>query len=100
VADEDAPQPQTGIARMAAAWGDLVSSWEDYRLEAEEYRELDNKRVLALLRAHGRGRTSGVELGEMQSQGAALFEVREGNVTRLVSYTSRARAFADLGLRE
>ncbi|MCW3019448.1 MAG: hypothetical protein JWN10_1756 [Solirubrobacterales bacterium] len=68
-------------------------------LEAEEYRELDDKRVLVLLRAHGRGKTSGVELGKVQSQGAALFVLRDGAVTRLAAYTSHARAFADLGLR-
>jgi hypothetical protein len=34
-------------------------------LEAEEYRELDDKRVLVLLRAHGRGKASGVELGKV-----------------------------------
>jgi ketosteroid isomerase-like protein len=100
VTDEEPPQPQRGVARMADSWRDVLSSWDQYRLEAEEYRDLDSERVLVFLQAHGHGKTSGVELGQMHSQGAAMFHIREGVVTRLASYTSRARAFADLGLAE
>jgi ketosteroid isomerase-like protein len=98
VLDEDSPQPRKGVANMAESWRDVLSSWEQYRLEGGEYRELDDERVLVLLHVWGRGKTSGVELGQMRSQGAALFHIRDGKVTRLASYTSRARAFADLGL--
>jgi hypothetical protein len=66
---------------------------------AEEYRELDGERVLVLIRFGGRGKTSGVEVGQMQSKGANLFHIRDGKVTRLVIY-DRERAFADLGLSE
>ena len=46
----------------------------------------------------GRGKTSGLELEQMQAQGAGLFHVRGGKVTRLVVYFDAERAFADLGL--
>ena len=64
----------------------------------DEYRELDAERVLVLVRYTGRGKTSGMDLGEMGTLGAQLFFVRKGKVTRFVRYVDRARAFADLGL--
>ena len=75
-------------------------AWEDYGAEAKEYRELDDERVLVLSRTTGRGKTSGLELGELQVEGAALFHVHDGKVTRLVLYPDGDRALADLGLEE
>jgi hypothetical protein len=46
----------TGVARMAEAWRDFLSAWEEYRVEAEEYRELDGERVLVFAHISGRGR--------------------------------------------
>jgi hypothetical protein len=46
----------------------------------------------------GVGKTSGLEVGQVQTRGASVFELREGKVTRLLVYADRARAFADLGL--
>ena len=68
--------------------------------EADEYRALDDERVLVLMHFSGRGKTSGLEVGDIQMKGANLFHVRGGKVTRLVTYWDRERAFADLGLSE
>ena len=43
---------------------------------------------------------SGLELRELQVEGAVLFEVHDGKVTRLVLYRDGDRALADLGLKE
>jgi ketosteroid isomerase-like protein len=48
----------------------------------------------------GRGRASGVDLGQMQSRGANPFEIRDGKVMRLVTYLDRAEALEAVGLRE
>jgi ketosteroid isomerase-like protein len=96
----DGPSPGTfkGVAGMADAWRDWLRAWEEFRVEVDEYRELDDERVLLLIRRSGRGRTSGLDLGQLRTQGAALFHVRDGKVTRLINYWDRERALAELGL--
>jgi ketosteroid isomerase-like protein len=64
---------------------------------ADEYRELDDERVLVLDRYGARGKRSGLEVGQMQTKGASLFHVRDGKVTKRVVYFDRERALADLG---
>ena len=80
---------------MADRWRRGLSAWGDLRVEAEEYRKLDDERVLVLTRMRGRGKSSGVEIAESRG---SLFHVHDGKVTRLVLYWDRDRALADLGL--
>jgi ketosteroid isomerase-like protein len=98
--DGPTPGTSTGLAGMAEVWRDLLSAWEDLNVEAQEYRELDDERVLVLSRYSGRGKTSGLELGQMGAKAATLFHIRDGKVTRFVGYWDRERALADLGLKE
>jgi ketosteroid isomerase-like protein len=97
-ADGALPGSWRGQAEMAEAWHDWLSAWEAYHTEADEYRELDDERVLVLAHASGRGRTSGLEVGQMRTKGASLFHVRGGKVTRLVNYFDQDHALVDLGL--
>jgi ketosteroid isomerase-like protein len=96
----DGPSPGhwTGTTQMAEAWGDVLRAWQDFYAQAEEYRELDGERVLVTFAYRGRGRTSGLDLGELRVRAASIYYVRDGKVTRLVSYWDRDRALADLGL--
>src|SRR5262245_14003600 len=91
---------ETGLAGMAEGWRQFLSTWEEFHQEAVEYRELDDERVLVFFHMSGRGKTSGLEIGPMRSDGAGVFQVRGGKVTRFVAYVDRERALADLGLRE
>jgi ketosteroid isomerase-like protein len=94
------PGTWTGLAAMAESWRGWLRAWEEYRTEAEEYRELDGERVLVLVRFIGRGKRSGLEFGQIWTSGANLFHIHRGRVTRLVIYADRERALADLGLKE
>jgi ketosteroid isomerase-like protein len=96
----DGPAPHSwrgsqGLAEGTRAWIDV---WEGMSVQAEEYRDLDDGRVLVLTRYGGRAKTSGLELGEISTAGASLFYLRDGKVTRILQYFDRARALADFGL--
>jgi ketosteroid isomerase-like protein len=97
----DGPSPGTwrGWAQMAESTRDFLSAWEDYRAAVEGYRELDRERVLVLLRYLGRGKASGLDVGQMHAKGAHVVHFREGKVATLVRYLDRDHALADLGLK-
>jgi ketosteroid isomerase-like protein len=98
IADGPAPGTWTGLAGLVEGWRDFLSAWADVRSEVDDYRELDDERVLVLLHFSARGKTSGLEVGQIRTKGANLLHVRDGKVTRLVVYFDRERALADLGL--
>jgi hypothetical protein len=98
--DGPSPGSWTGIAAMTEVWRDAMSSFTGLRAVAEQYRVLDDGQILVLTSNTGRGKVSGLELGEMRTRGANLFRVKEGKVTALILYWEAARALADLGLKE
>jgi ketosteroid isomerase-like protein len=100
IVDGPTPGSWTGVAAMAEAWRETLSAFEELRPEADEYRALDDERVLVLMHFSGRGKTSGLEVGDIHMKGANLFHVRGGKVSKLVLYWDRERAFADFGLEE
>ena len=73
-ADGPAPSGSTGVAQMTAGWRAFLDNWMDIRIDVDEYRVLDDGRVLVLMQRTGRGKSSGIELGQMQTHGAALFD--------------------------
>jgi hypothetical protein len=79
-------------------WRGWLSAWKEYGVAVDDYHELDEERVLVLVHQHGRGKTSGLEIGQMSAKGASLFRVRDGKVTRLVLWQGGERVLADLGL--
>ena len=98
IADGPSPGSWKGLVGMAEGARDGLSAWEHWRVEAEEYRELDSERVLVLVHFSARGKASGLEVGQVRAKGAHLFHVHGGEVTRHDHYFDRQRALADLGL--
>jgi ketosteroid isomerase-like protein len=97
-ADGPSPGSWKGLAGLEEGFRSFASAWDEYRLEADEFRELDAERVLVLDHGVGRGKTSGLELGEVGTRGAHLFYIRDGRVIKFVAYFLRERALSDLGL--
>ncbi len=89
------PDSVSGPHGLAHEMRNLFYAFDDLRNEADEYRELDDQRVLVLTRASGRGKKSGVPFVQ---RGAELFEIHNGKVTKIIVYFDRDRALADLGL--
>ena len=97
----DGPEPGSwsGRAAMAEAMRSILDAWENARIEADEYIELDDEHVLVLNHLSGRGKASGLEVGQMKRNGAAILHCRDGKVSRY-AYNDRDGALTDLGLRE
>jgi len=98
IADGPEPGRWSGVAEMAEHWHEFLNNWQDVRALAEEYRQLDERRVLVFFRQLGRGKTSGLEIAQTHARAANVFEIDAGKVTRLVLYFDRERALAELGL--
>ena len=64
VADGPDPGSFTGRDGLVQAMRSLFSALGDVRAEADEYRKLDAERVLVLTGVSGRGKTSGVQIGD------------------------------------
>ena len=83
-AEESGPlsaQTWTGLAGMAEGARSIIEVIEDQHIEAEEYRELDDMRVLVLDRRSGTWKQSGIGFGAstaLPAMGAHLFHVSNG----------------------
>jgi len=102
IADGPDPTKAIGVPAMAKTWSDTLRVWHDFRVGAQEYRELDAERVLVCVHNSGRAKASGLELEQLMgtSDGANLLVVRDGKVVRFVLYFDRELAFAELDLAE
>lgn len=49
IADGPSPGRWLGLAGMPDAWREWLNAWEGLRVDVEEYRELDAKRVLVVV---------------------------------------------------
>ena len=92
------PGKWDGVGEMTRSVRSYMSAWEDDRITAEEFRELDEERVLVLVRLSGRGKVSGLEIRDTEARGAEVWEIRDGRVVSLLMYWDRDQALADLGL--
>jgi ketosteroid isomerase-like protein len=97
-ADGVSPSSWKGLAAAGEGFGSWMTAWEGFRVEAGEYREVGETGVLVLTEVIARGKRSGLEVG--RNRGAMLFDLRGGQVVKLVVYWDRDRALADLGLEE
>jgi hypothetical protein len=98
----DGPEPMRlrGLRAMLQHWRGFLRAWDGSDIAVDEYRQLDEHRVLVLVHTgRGRARASGLELERPDADGGAqVFHIREATVTRLATYFTRERALSDLRL--
>ena len=75
---------------------DVFGTWEGYRLVCDEYRDLGDS-VLALGRAEASGKGSGVPV---TTPWAALYELRDGKLSRIRPFFDHGEALRAAGLSE
>ena len=75
---------------------DVAESWESFRFEATDFRDLGN-RVLVLGRVRGRGRLSGVNVDD---RWAWIVELRQGRAASLRGYLDHREALDAAGLSD
>jgi ketosteroid isomerase-like protein len=75
---------------------DIGEAWEEYRVFAEEFRDLDD-RVVMLGRIEGRGRGSHAWI---DSPTGTIFEFLGGKMSRLRTYLDHGEALRAAGLSE
>jgi ketosteroid isomerase-like protein len=75
---------------------DMKADWEEFETHWEDFRDLDDDRVLSLGRWHARGRASGVAIDFQKA--AWLLHIRDGKVVRLKTFTDRKDAYEAAGL--
>ncbi|HEY0515690.1 MAG TPA: nuclear transport factor 2 family protein [Solirubrobacteraceae bacterium] len=99
-ADGPDPGAWTGLVEMAENFRVWLGLWEGFRLTADEYREVGAEKVVVLDHYSGHGKTSGLDIGQIQAKGAWVFHIRDGKVMRMIRYLDPHRALAELGLAE
>ena len=77
-------------------WADIDAAWSEFRIEAEEFRDLGDQ-VLLLGRAFARAERSGITLDE---PAAWLAVIHEGRIVRFRSFSNQLEALEAAGLSE
>jgi ketosteroid isomerase-like protein len=93
IVDGDSFRGREGMARNYEVLGDI---WEEFRVVGEEFRDLGD-RVLGLGRLDGRGRGSGTPV---DAPFRAVFDFRDGKISRARSYLDHGEALRAAGLSE
>lgn len=94
----DLPLPKDvyrGRDEVQAVWRQFGSAWEELTVVLEEIRYVDEERVVARARFHGRGRGSGIEVDRIVF---FAFRIRDELLTYSHAFPDEDAARADLGV--
>lgn len=86
-----------GIEGMHELWIAYRTELKDFRVDAQELRDLEDDRVLLLGQVRWRGAMSGIEIA---SPTGLVVSVRGGKVIRSMDYLSHQDALEAVGLKE
>ena len=86
-----------GLEELATAWREWMSPLESWWTEIEDFVDVDDDRVVVLLRDHVRPREGE---SEIESFGCNLWKLRDGKVVRLDFFPVRSEGLKAAGLSE
>jgi ketosteroid isomerase-like protein len=90
------PEVYLGHEGLRRLTDEIEELWEAFDIVVEEYVEVDDERVIALMTSSARGRSSGIELVDQKA--ASMFTVRDGRIVHVKLFPDRADAFAEAGI--
>jgi uncharacterized protein len=76
---------------------EVSDTWEEYRVVAQDFRDLGDDQVLVLSRVEGRGAGSG---GLVDAEMGQIFDFRAGKISRVRTYLDHGEALKAVGLAE
>ena len=83
-----------GLLESIGEWAD---EWDDFHMEVDRVIDAGRERVIAIVRHHGRGKTSGAPV---EMSWVYVHTGRDGKHLRWEIFTSLDDAFAAIGLRK
>jgi|SRR5829696_1047065 len=86
-----------GLPALIAAWREWLRPFESFRTEVERFVDVDEERVLVLIRDHPRPRGTDAEI---ESLGCSLWTLRDRKITRIDFYPTRSHGVEAAGLPE
>lgn len=86
-----------GISGLADLLSEWLRAWQSCRIEAEEFHEAADERIVAFVRVHARGSGSAIEL---DMENAHVWTLRDGQAVAIRAYTDRRRALREVGLAQ
>jgi len=78
-------------------FGKMDEIWEELRFEPEEMIDVDDTRVIAVVRTSGRARGSGIEINQELTH---LWTIVDGRATSLVTFSTKREAIEVAGLSD
>ena len=84
-----------GLSEVRRFMREWTEPFEEWRVEVEATHDVDDDRVLAIMRQHGRARSSGMPVDMVFGQ---LYTLRDGKQTRMQMFSDPAEAMRYVGL--
>jgi ketosteroid isomerase-like protein len=94
--EQPAPRSARGREEVRQLFGEFDAAWAEHKSEPEEFRELDDERVLVFSVERFMGR-DGIAI---DAPGAAIFTVRDGKIVEWQAFWDRRSALEAAGLSE
>jgi uncharacterized protein len=90
------PVRYVGEGGIHAFFRDVAQSWESFRFEATDLRDLGD-RILVLGEVEGRGRASGIQVDD---RWAMLVDLEDGRISSVRGFLDHREALEAAGLRD